>query len=185
MKHFCLICGMEINDNNMDVNKHAFIYENMDDKAIFCPFCGATHEYLVNEGKFKIYKIKDKLNIETNKILDHAVKLELFNSDFYKKASNLAKKDELRKMFIDLSRIEKMHAMIHYNLGGFNELPKLTDINYDKYKNDNLLIEQALLREKHAVQFYNKYIPSIENKAVREILIALREVEKAHIELLN
>lgn len=185
MKYFCIICGMEINNKNMNMNKHALIHKNKEEQIVYCPFCGANHEYLINEDKFAKCKIYDELNIETKKILDHGVKLELFNSDFYKKASSLADKDELKAMFLDLSRIEKMHAMIHFKLGGFNILPKLTEINYDKYKNDNLLVEQAILREKHAVQFYKKYLPIIDSKAIRDILIVLLEIEKEHIELLS
>jgi rubrerythrin len=184
MNYICAICGMEINNKNKNMNKNAFINGNMDENTIACPFCGASHKYITSEDKLIKYIINDELNSDTKKILDHGVKLELFNSDFYKKAASLAEKDEISAMFLDLSKIEKMHAMIHYKLGGFNVFPKLADIKYDRYKNDNLLIEQAVLREKHAVEFYNKYLSIIDNEVVREILLVLRDIEKEHLELL-
>lgn len=184
MKYYCVICGMEINNKNIDLNKHAFIHENKNEIITYCPFCGANHEYILSEDKLANKMLNGEVNDETKKILDHGVKLELFNSDFYKKASSIAKNENVKHMFLDLSRIEKMHAMIHFKLGDFEKLPKLTELNYSKYNSDNLLIEQALLREKHAVQFYNKYLPIIENKAIKDILIALMEIEKEHIKLL-
>ncbi len=75
----------------------------------------------LSEERF-IYRLEEKeLNEEVFKILDHAVKLEVFNGDFYKKASELAKNEKVSKLFKSLANIEYGHAMVHKNLAGIRE----------------------------------------------------------------
>ncbi len=141
-KLFCNICGIEINERNYNLNKDAFLDKNTIDSIKFCPICGAPIKYL-SEERF-IYRLEEKeLNEEVFKILDHAVKLEVFNGDFYKKASELAKNEKVSKLFKSLANIEYGHAMVHKNLAGIREMPKLAKINYDKYDNDSILLEMA------------------------------------------
>jgi rubrerythrin len=176
---------MEINNKNLNVNRAAFIGGNNEETVEFCPFCGATKQYLVEEGdNLEFYK-SEELDSSTLRILDHAVKLELFNSDFYRKAAVLAEEIRIKDMFKDLARIEYIHAKIHLRLGGFTEVPKLAEISYDRYENDTSLVEQAKLREVHAVDYYRKYMNSVCNEYVRKILKVLEAVEKEHITLLS
>lgn len=53
----------------------------------------------------------------TLNILDHAVKLEIFNGDFYAEASKICSNKENSDIFKALSNIEYMHARIHQRLG--------------------------------------------------------------------
>jgi rubrerythrin len=175
---------MEINNINMKVNDAAFMGSNTEEAIEFCPFCGVKKNYLVHELNQENLNEKNKLDDYTLRILDHAVKLELFNADFYKKAALLAKDSRIKKMFMDLSRIEHIHAKIHLRLGGFSEVPKLKDMSYDRYSEDLLLIEQAKLREKHAVEYYSKYMNDVFSDSIKEILKVLQEVESDHITLL-
>jgi rubrerythrin len=185
VKLLCCICGMEINNKNMNVNSAAFMGANNEETIEFCPFCGATKQYLVEEwNSLEFYK-KEELDSSTLRILDHAVKLELFNSDFYRKAAVLAEDIRIKDMFKDLARIEYIHAKIHLKLGGFTEVPKLADINYDRYDNDTSLVEQAKLRERHAVDYYRKHMNSASSEYIRKILKVLEAVEKEHITLLS
>jgi rubrerythrin len=175
---------MEINNRNMNANEAAFIHRNKGEEVEFCPFCGAKKRYLLHEGFFES-KIKTKcIDESVLKIFDHAVKLELFNADYYRKAANLAENEELKRKFRDLAAIEFVHARIHMKLGGFKEMPKLANISYERYAEDAKLIEQAKLREKHAIEFYDKYIRVIEDALLREVLQVLREVEEEHMTLL-
>jgi rubrerythrin len=173
---------MEINNKNMNVNQAAFIGSNNETAIEFCPFCGAVKKYLV-EGQYEPGQIED-LDSVTLRILDHAAKLELFNSDFYNKAANIASDEKLKERFRHLARIEYVHAKIHQRLGGFEEMYKLRDISYERYSVDKLLIEQAKLREEHAVNYYKKYIEYIKSTKVKDILKILTEVEEEHIRLL-
>jgi rubrerythrin len=178
----CLICGMDINAKNFNINNEGLLEENEREHIKYCPFCGVIAKYLKSEGQ--MYKV-DAKNLDENTlvILDHAMKLEIFNSEFYKAAVKLAHSDDAKATFEALSKIEKVHAIVHQKLGGFKELPKLVEIDYSKHKNDKSLMELAKGREIHAVQFYEKFAKEINNPIVKEVLVALSEVERDHIQI--
>lgn len=181
-KLICVVCGMEINDKNYNFNKEAFIDSNSKENIKYCPFCGALEQYLEVDGKEFDYS-QSKLDDNALKIVDHAVKLEIFNGDFYKKASIIAKDEKVKKIFDALSRIEYMHARVHKKIGGFKDDPVLRDMDYLKYDSDDILLEMACKREKHAVEYYEKYSKEIKDDNIVKIFGALSAVEKEHIEL--
>ena len=178
----CTICGMNININNFNINSEGLLEENESDHIKYCPFCGVADRYLSDDGE--MFKVEvENLDENTLVILDHAMKLEIFNSDFYKVAAELAHRLDVKETFRALSKIERVHAIVHQKLGGFNELPKLTNIDYSKFKDDKSLMKAAETREIHAVHFYEKYAKEIKNSIVKEVLVALSEVEKDHIKI--
>lgn len=85
-------------------------------------------------------------------------------------------------MFKSLAKIEFNYARIHKSLGGFKELPILREMDYKKYDEENL-IKLANKREKHAVEYYNKYSEEVSSSRLKEIFNALSKVEKEHINL--
>lgn len=178
----CVVCGMAVNNKNYQFNKESFMSLNSEDDIKYCPFCGAPIEYLVQGGEELIFN-RNSLNDNALKIIDHAVKLEMFNGDFYKKASTIAKDPEVKKMFEALSRIEYMHAKVHKKIGGFKEEPVLVDMDYSKYDTDEILLEMANKREKHAVEYYEKYSKEIDDENIKKIFAALSKVEQEHIEI--
>lgn len=174
----CLICGMKITDKIYNLNNSSFIDKNTIENIKYCPFCGVEKDYIKDEKE--ILNVSN-LDNNTKKILDHAMKLEVFNGEFYKQASTLAKSEEYKKMFKDLSNIEFMHAKVHKRLGGFDKLPILRKIDYSRLDSDLLLLEEANKREKHAILFYQKYIKETDNQTIKNIFNALSDVEKQHI----
>ncbi|KOA21372.1 rubrerythrin [Clostridium homopropionicum DSM 5847] len=177
----CVICGMNINDKNYNLNNYAFFNTNSKEEILYCPFCGAGKKYLIEEESIEIRNIL--LDEYTKKVLENAMKLETFNGDFYSEAAQMAKDERTSKIFRDLSKIEYMHARVHKSLGGFKESPKLIKVDYSKYNNDELLFKLAKQKEEHAVAFYNKYYSNVCSDYIREIFEALIEVEEEHIEL--
>lgn len=176
----CEVCGMSINEKNYNFNEFAFLKKNSIDKIIYCPFCGACEVYLSEDDE--IIKIDStKLDKNILKILDHAVKLELFNGDFYEIAATMAKNPEIKKTFEALSRIEKFHASIHQKLGGFKVMPSLNKVSYSKYDTDDALLSLAKQKEEHAVAFYEMYKNEINDENLARIFEALIKVEKDHI----
>jgi rubrerythrin len=171
---------MKIHPNTYDLNNYSFEEKNEKGKIINCPFCGVGKIYLDDEKG--IYHVAhDTLDEESLKVLDHAMKLEVFNGEFYKEASYLAKDGEVRKLFKDLSNIEFMHARVHKRIGGFKELPKLHKPDYESRLNtDKLLLEEACKREEHAIAFYKKNSVRVCSDLVKEIFKALSDVEKQH-----
>jgi rubrerythrin len=181
----CIICGMTVDENNYHINENAFLNKNIKEDIRYCPFCGAVNEFLVTDGE--VFTVnRDALDEKTIKILDHASKLEIFNSDYYKEASKLSKDEKLKKVFGDLAKIELMHARVHLNLLGKIELPILKNINYDNLLHkDGELLANAEKREEHAVAFYQKYLPEIREEKIRKILKVLSAIEQEHIILAN
>lgn len=180
----CKICGMEINERNFNFNEEAFINKNSIDNIIHCPFCGVGKEYLGEDNDIITIE-SSSLNENTLKILDHAVKLELFNGDFYNTAANMSLNYKVKKLFEVLSNIEKVHSKIHQRLGGFTKIPNLNKVNYDKYDTDNALLELARQKEEHAVNYYGKYKKDINDESLLKIFGALADVEKEHIILVR
>lgn len=178
----CLICGMEINKQNALINKSAMLEANSTGHIITCPFCGAPLAFLKEEYK-DLYP--ENLTDEETVILDHAMKLEVFNGDFYKEAAVLAESKNVSEMFKALSNIEMMHANIHRKLIGDKSLPSLLKMDYSKYKNDVMLMDEAGVREEHAVSYYKKYMNIIRDKNVKLIFKTLSEIESQHITLLS
>ncbi len=180
----CRICGMEINEQNYNFNESAFTSKNSIDNIIYCPFCGVGKNYLSEDGEIITVK-SNLLSEDTLKILDHAVKLELFNGDFYNTAANMSNNPEVKKIFHALSKIENFHAKLHQRLGGFTKAPNLTKVSYEKYDSDNALLELAKQKEEHAVSYYEKYKHEVDNDNLFEIFEALSDVEREHIILVE
>lgn len=176
----CSICGMRINENNIKLNERGYLDNNTIDNIKVCPFCGVSSEYLIHNNNI----LNTNFNIldeKTRTILDHSLKLEIFNGDFYKEAAILAEKEEIKELFQSLSRIEYMHASIHKRLGKFDELPNLIKLDYTKYENDKELLLIAKKREMHAVEYYKKYKRQVCSENIKIIFEALSNVEKEHI----
>lgn len=182
MELVCLVCGLKIKKENYNMNKYGLLEENLYEDIKYCPFCGVNKKYLSEEGE-PYYNEALNLNNDTLKIIDHAMKLEVFNGDFYKKAAAMAVDEKLKKMFLALSKIEYMHAMVHKKIGRFKELPVLKGLDYSSLDKDSLLIQAANKREQHAVAYYDKYSKLISDEKVYTILQALSQVEKEHIEM--
>lgn len=180
----CQICGMNINEKNYDFNEFAFLKKNDINHIIYCPFCGVSSVYLSDNDEIITIDRKN-INKDTLKVLDNAVKLEIFNGDFYNRAAKITSNEELSKLFEGLSKIEMFHARVHMRIGGFTKTPNLRNISYDKYDNDNALLQLAMKKEEHAISYYERYKNKIEDVNLIRVFEALIEVEKDHIELVS
>lgn len=173
----CLICGMNINIKNYNLNSKTMVKKNEESSIINCPFCGVNSIYFDNN--LDLIEIKD-LDSNIINIFDKAMKLEIFNAQFYKEASKMAKAQNIKELFKELSNIEYMHGKIHKKLGGIKIEPKLYKPDYSKHNTDELLLKEASKREEHAIAFYNKYMREISSEFIKDIFKALIDVEKQH-----
>lgn len=180
----CAVCGMMINSRNLNINEHSFIKANTELNIDSCPFCGVGSLYLA-EGNETYQVVLQTLNAESIRVLENAMKLEVFNGEFYQEASKLAQSEAVARMFKDLSSIEFMHARIHMRLGGFNSLPRLHKPDYSKHNTDEQLLVEAAKRERHAVHFYERNSSKVNSDVVRKAFGALMEVEKQHIDIVG
>lgn len=178
----CIVCGMRVNSRNSLMNRYSFLESNTEEHIINCPFCGVSSRYLFNVAEALKTDIEG-LDAESLKVLDCAMKLEVFNGEFYQEASKMAQSVEAARMFEDLSRIELMHARVHMKFGGFPSLPRLHKPDYSKHNSDELLLLEASKRERHAVHFYSRNSSKVNSHVLRRAFAALAEVEKQHIEI--
>jgi rubrerythrin len=181
-KTVCLVCGMEINNKNFSFNSFALLRENYSNVIEHCPFCGVNKQYLSNDDLPYLSKLS-VIDEKTKVIIDHAMKLEIFNGDFYKKVAKIAVNPKLIKMLEELSKIEYMHANVHKKIIGYDSLPVIKDIDYSTLRSDEDILKTARVREEHAVAYYEKYSNVINDKYLSAILSALSVVEKDHINL--
>ena len=179
----CVICGMDINNNNYNLNSNGFLNKNSVENIEHCPFCGVDKEFFIEAGQ--VFCIAQELDIKTLSILEKAMKLETFNGDFYAEAAKLAKAENIKNMFKDLSKIEYMHARIHKTIGGFKENPILNKLDYSKYNSDIMLLEMAKQREEHAISFYEKNYSQVSSNMIQKVFEGLTKVEQEHVELTN
>lgn len=179
---FCSICGMIITESNYKLNNAAFLKPNESlDNILYCPFCGAAKVFMENK-EINLEIDSNNLDDETKIVLDHAMKLEVFNGEFYRTAAKLAKDKDVSNLFKALSNIEYAHAAIHKKLGGFDKLPILNKIDYSKYDTDKELLRQAEIREKHAIAYYENNMDKVCQK-IANIFKVLITVESDHMTL--
>lgn len=172
---------MKINQNNYSLNASTLIKKNTEDDIKNCPFCGVDHTFLINQDTvISFFPDNNDLTPVELKVLDHAVKLELFNGEFYETACQQSKNSALSYLFKDLSRIEFMHAKIHKQLGGFDVLPTLHKPDYSRLDSDILLLDEVAKREQHAITFYKKKSKMVTHPMIKKVFKALSEVEKQH-----
>lgn len=179
----CLVCGYIIREEIADKNKEAIPFVNSKQNIKYCPFCGVDDKWLV-ESDDRLLGDKLELDDETLKIINHAMKLEVFNGDFYKEASDLCVNKENKSFFKSLSNIEYTHAQVHRRLCKEKRIPSLTSLNYEKFRGkDDLLLDEALKREEHAINYYKRYYDKVCSDEVRTIFQILSKVEQDHIHL--
>lgn len=144
-----------------------------------CPFCGAAKKFL------QLPQIwRDENNVELSDIskknLEEALKLEVSNATFYKSASKTLSDPKLRLMFKGLAKVEKEHAEVFQKLLKLEALPGADDLASG---DERECVEASLKREKHAVEFYLKAAEEATEPRVKEVFLAIMEIEKDHIAL--
>ena len=142
-----------------------------------CPFCGARRKYI---KEFKNAKVnfdvelndKDKANAE------YALQVEISNTAFYFCAAKKVQEIEGQKLFKALGKVEAEHASIWKKILKLDSMPDGNDSCSAEYKDD---LEDSHTRETKAIEFYKKAAEESINKRVKEIFVALVEVETDHL----
>ncbi len=142
-----------------------------------CPFCGVYKKYIkeVNEAKVNF---DVELNERDRANAEKALAVEVSNSAFYFCAAKKTDGDEEKLLFKALGKVEAEHASIWRKILKLNSVPGGDDpCDTDNKKN----LENAHARETNAIKFYTKAAAESENERVKEIFIALIEVETDHL----
>jgi rubrerythrin len=144
-----------------------------------CPFCGAHLKY------FKLAKMakadfdvplneKDKANAE------HALAVEVSNSTFYFCAAKKTDDPEGKLLFKALAKIELEHASIWKKILKLESIPAGNDECHLANKEN---LEDSHTRETNAIKFYGRAAQEAADPRIKQIFIALVEVETDHLSL--
>jgi len=144
-----------------------------------CPFCGAHKKY-IKEANSADVNFDVKLNDTDRKNAEHALKVEISNSAFYFCAAEKTDDAESGLLFKALGKVEAEHASIWKKVLKLDSYEKGKDpCKTDTQEN----LKDAHQRETNAIEFYRKAAAESENERVKQIFIALVEVETDHLEL--
>ncbi len=144
-----------------------------------CPFCGVSNKYL------RLGHIwEDKNNIELTEIsrknLEAALRLEISNTAFYKCLADKLENTEVSKMFKGLFKVEREHASIFKKILKLDKDPVIEEVCI----NDPIKgIEESSEREDSAIKFYAKALAEATEPRVKEVIEAIMNTEKQHLEL--
>lgn len=142
-----------------------------------CPFCGAHQKYIIEAKKAKVsfdvvLNDKDKANVE------HALQVEVSNAAFYFCAAKSTDDDEGKLLFKALGKVEAEHAAIWRKILKLDSVPVASDHCHVSNKEN---LEDSHARETRAIDFYKRAASESDNGKIKQIFVALVEVETDHL----
>lgn len=147
-----------------------------------CPVCAADSSKFVQVTENESVSGKLELNNNDKDNAQKALDIEVSNSTFYFCAAEKSDKDEERKLFRALGKIEFEHAEIWQKILGIKELPKSSD---GCAASSLTNLKEAFSREDSAIQFYAKAAESSDNPRMKMLFLALVEIENDHLDMSN
>jgi len=148
-------------------------------KPLNCPFCGAPDKYIILAKNWKEDMISTLTDV-SEKNLKKALELEIEVSGFYRCAARVAVEEEVKAMFSALAKIEAEHASTMRKMLG---LPRSYTYEHEGrcHPTDTQNLVEARRKEQICVAFYEESAKQAGEKRVREVLVALTEIERDHL----
>lgn len=144
-----------------------------------CPFCGAHAKY-IKEAKFADVTFDVMMGRKDKENVEHALHVEVSNAAFYFCAAAKTDDSEGKLLFKALGKIEAEHANVLRKILKLDAAPKGDEHCHSK-NSDNL--NESHTREARAIEFYRKAAKESQNERIRQIFVALVEVESDHLKL--
>ncbi|MCF7871254.1 MAG: ferritin [Candidatus Omnitrophica bacterium] len=142
-----------------------------------CPFCGAHKEYIKDVKEAKV-NFDLELNDTDKANAEYALKVEISNAAFYACASKNSEDEYGRLLFKALAKVEAEHASIWKKILKLENIPTGDDTCSDTNSKN---LEESHTRETKAIQFYGKAANEAENERIKNLFLALVEIEKDHL----
>jgi len=148
-------------------------------KPLNCPFCGAAEKYIVLAKNWKEDMISTLTDVSERNI-KKGLELEIEASGFYRCAARVAAEEDVKAMFAALAKIEAEHASTMRRMLG---LPRSYTSEHEGrcYPTDAQNLAEARRKEEVCVGFYEEFAKQAGEKRVREVLVALTEIERDHL----
>ena len=148
--------------------------------GVMCPFCGASHRFIVPNSEFYHYEITELTEIEEQDLLK-TIELEFANKEFYREAENEAEIVEFEGYYRNGRRHEGYHL---------EEAVGVLDGEIEDYEDDVELLElpdsdeeifqKAIEIEMEAIGFYEAARMRSESEKLYSFYTALIEAETYH-----
>ena len=152
-----------------------------DEKPSHCPYCGVYSRYLVL-AKEHIHDVS-YIDTPTKKHLLQVMEIKIDNIKFYRDLEKKIKDSTLKTMLEALEKIDNRHLKILIDLG----LPRLEEkrgkVKIYSYIEDN--IAEMYHRKNNVIKKVKEVNLDIEDPFIKEILLALSDVEKDHIKMIE
>ena len=147
-----------------------------------CPHCGAHEKYMVRINVWKEENLPIELSDISRKNLKETKELEFTATQFYRAAAKETSNPLIKGFFKYLARTEKEHYEVACKLLGDEISPAIDEASVAKGDDiENLRHSQAT--EEHVTALYKKFADEATEPRVKEIFLAISEVEADHIEL--
>jgi rubrerythrin len=147
-----------------------------------CPFCGAHERFMVDPDGYSPAENQVQLTELERADLEHAIALERSNARFYAAMAKTGGNEALSSAYKRLSRIEAEHCSLFCKLA---DVVKPADLTEPSEASpdwcDN--IAESFSREQTAWAFYAEAAERATNVRVAEVLAAVSDIERDHIEL--
>ncbi len=144
-----------------------------------CPFCGAHKKY-IKEANIANANYDVELNETDKKNAEHALQVEISNAAFYFCAANKTDDKEGKLLFKALGKLEAEHASIWKKILKLDKIPEGNEMCHEANKEN---LEDSHARETKAINFYSKAAQESSSDRIKEIFLALVEVETDHLKL--
>ncbi|MFH1367163.1 MAG: ferritin family protein [Patescibacteria group bacterium] len=144
-----------------------------------CPFCGAHQKY-IKEAKDAQVNFDVKLNEKDQANSQHALQVEVSNAAFYFCAAKKTDDEEGKLLFKALAKIELEHAVIWKKILKLESIPEGHDECHEANKEN---LEDSHARETKAIKFYGQAAREATEPRIKQIFMALIEVETDHLRL--
>lgn len=144
-----------------------------------CPFCGAHGKYIKEAKEAQVnFDVslgeKDKANAE------HALQVEVSNAAFYFCAAKETDEAEGKLLFKALAKIELEHATIWKKILKRESVPEGNDKCHTANQEN---LSDSHKRETRAIKFYGQAAREATDPRIKQIFMALIEVETDHLRL--
>jgi len=145
-----------------------------------CPVCSASSSKFVKVGADGLPESVLELSTVDKDNAKKALAIEVSNSTFYFCAAEKSDKDEERKLFRALGKIEFEHAEIWQKTLGIKELPKSGD---GCVTSSLANLKESFSREDSAIKFYAKAAESSNSPRMKMLFSTLVEIENDHLNM--
>jgi rubrerythrin len=145
-----------------------------------CPFCGAAASYFVEPGGFSSIENAVPLTELERVNLESAVEIELSNARYYLAVAGLPGDEDLASAFKRLAKVEAEHCGLFCKLLGIPK-PGSLGTAVEPPPGWCEAVAESARRESFAVGFYTDAISTSTNERVKEVFVAIAEVERDHL----